>query len=87
MSDEFDFEARLGNIGHKKSARPKPFVRQVVEVTYKSEFKTKRKSSFIMPHRTAQVPALNLPCHRYSTPDSVAVTSFVRDGKTLTVTF
>jgi type IV secretory pathway VirD2 relaxase len=46
MSNEFDFEPRLGKIGHKKSARPKPFVRQVLDVAYKSGFKTRRKSSF-----------------------------------------
>jgi type IV secretory pathway VirD2 relaxase len=46
MSDEFDFEPRLGTIGHRKSARPKPFVRQVLDVAYKSGFKTRRKSSF-----------------------------------------
>jgi hypothetical protein len=46
MSDEFDFEPRFGKIGHRKSARPKPFVRQVLDVAYKSGFKTRRKSSF-----------------------------------------
>jgi hypothetical protein len=46
MSDEFDFKPRLGKIGHRKSERPKPFVRQVLDVAYKSEFKTRRKSSF-----------------------------------------
>ena len=46
MSDEFDFELRLGKIGHRKSARPKPFARQVLDVAYKSGFKTRRKSSF-----------------------------------------
>jgi type IV secretory pathway VirD2 relaxase len=46
MSDEFDFEPRFGRIGHRKSARPKPFVRQVLDVAYKSGFKTRRKSSF-----------------------------------------
>jgi type IV secretory pathway VirD2 relaxase len=46
MSDEFDFEPRLGKIGHRKSTRPKPFVRQVLDVAYKSGFKTRRKSSF-----------------------------------------
>jgi type IV secretory pathway VirD2 relaxase len=46
MSDEFDFEPRLGRIGHRKSARPKPFVRQVLDVAYKSGFKTRRKASF-----------------------------------------
>jgi type IV secretory pathway VirD2 relaxase len=46
MSDEFDFEPRFGRIGQRKSARPKPFVRQVLEVAYKSGFKTRRKSSF-----------------------------------------
>lgn len=46
MSDEFDFEPRLGRIGHRKSARPKPFVRQVLDVGYKNGFKTRRKSSF-----------------------------------------
>jgi type IV secretory pathway VirD2 relaxase len=46
MSNEFDFEPRLGRIGHRKSERPKPFVRQVLEVAYKSGFKTRRKSSF-----------------------------------------
>jgi type IV secretory pathway VirD2 relaxase len=46
MSNEFDFEPRVGKIGHRKSARPKPFVRQVLDVAYKSGFKTQRKSSF-----------------------------------------
>ena len=46
MSDEFDFEPRFGKIGHRKSARSKPFVRQVLDVAYKSGFKTQRKSSF-----------------------------------------
>ncbi len=46
MSDEFDFEPRLGKIGHRKSATPKPFVRQVLDVAYKSGFKTRRTSSF-----------------------------------------
>jgi type IV secretory pathway VirD2 relaxase len=46
MSDEFDFEPRFGKIGHRKSARTKPFVRQVLDVAYKSGFKTQRKSSF-----------------------------------------
>jgi hypothetical protein len=46
MSNEFDFEPRLGKIGHKKSARPKPFVRQVLDVAFKSGFKTRRKASF-----------------------------------------
>ena len=46
MSNEFDFEPRLGRIGYGKSARPKPFVRQVLDVAYKSGFKTGRKSSF-----------------------------------------
>jgi type IV secretory pathway VirD2 relaxase len=46
MSDEFDFEPRLGKIGHRKSARAKPFVRQVLDVAYKSGFKTRRKSTF-----------------------------------------
>lgn len=45
MSDK-EFQPRLGKIGHKKSARPKPFVRQVLDVAYKSGFKTKRTSSF-----------------------------------------
>ncbi len=46
MVDEFDFEPRFGRIGYKKSARPKPFVRQVLDVAYKSGFMTRRKSSF-----------------------------------------
>jgi type IV secretory pathway VirD2 relaxase len=46
MINEFDFEPRLGKIGHRKSARPKPFVRQVLDVAYKRGFKTRRKSSF-----------------------------------------
>jgi type IV secretory pathway VirD2 relaxase len=46
MSDEFDFEPRLGKIGHRKSARPKPFVRQVLDVAYKSGFKSRKRSSF-----------------------------------------
>ncbi|MBZ0261950.1 MAG: DUF3363 domain-containing protein [Hyphomicrobiales bacterium] len=44
MSEEF--EPRLGKIGHKKSTRPKPFPRQVMDVAFKNGFKTKRKSSF-----------------------------------------
>lgn len=44
MSEEF--EPRLGKIGHKKSTRPKPFLRQVMDVAYKNGFKTRRKSSF-----------------------------------------
>ena len=43
---EKEFEPRLGKIGHKKSARPKTFARQVLDVAYKSGFKTKRTSSF-----------------------------------------
>jgi type IV secretory pathway VirD2 relaxase len=43
---EKDFEPRLGKIGHKKSARPKTFARQVLDVAYKSRFKAKRSSSF-----------------------------------------
>ena len=43
---EKEFEPRLGKIGHKKSARTKPFVRQVLDVAYKSGFRTKRTSSF-----------------------------------------
>ena len=46
MPNEFDFEPRIGRIGHRKSARPKPFVRQVLDVAYKSGFKTRRKSTF-----------------------------------------
>jgi type IV secretory pathway VirD2 relaxase len=46
MSNEFDFEPRVGKIGYRNSARPKPFVRQVLDVAYKSGFKTRRKSSF-----------------------------------------
>ena len=46
MSNEFDFEPRLGKMGHKKSARPQPFVRQVLDVAYKNGFKTRKKSSF-----------------------------------------
>ncbi len=45
MSEQ-EFEPRLGRIGHEKSARPKPFVRQVLDVAYKSGFKTRKKSSF-----------------------------------------
>lgn len=44
MSEEF--EPLLGKIGHKKSARPKPFVRQVLDVAYKNGFAARRKSSF-----------------------------------------
>jgi type IV secretory pathway VirD2 relaxase len=46
MSNEFDFEPRLGRIGQRKSGHPKPYVRQVLDVAYKSGFKTRRKSSF-----------------------------------------
>jgi hypothetical protein len=45
MSDK-EFQPRLGKIGHKKSTRPKPFVRQVLNVAYKSGFKAKRSLSF-----------------------------------------
>jgi type IV secretory pathway VirD2 relaxase len=43
---EKEFEPRLGKIGHRKSARPKTFARQVLNVAYKSGFKAKSKSSF-----------------------------------------
>jgi type IV secretory pathway VirD2 relaxase len=43
---EREFQPRLGKIGHKKSARPKLFVRQVLDVAYKSGFKVRRTSSF-----------------------------------------
>ena len=43
---EKEFEPRLGKIGHKKSARPKTFARQVLDIAYKSGFKAKRTSSF-----------------------------------------
>jgi hypothetical protein len=43
---EKEFQPRLGKIGHKKSARPKTFARQVLDVAYKNGFKTKRTSSF-----------------------------------------
>jgi hypothetical protein len=46
MINEFDFELRLRKIGDRKSARPKPFVRQLLDVACKSGFKTQRKSSF-----------------------------------------
>lgn len=46
MSNEFDFEPRVWKIGHRKSAKPKPFVRQVLDVAYKSGFKTRWTSSF-----------------------------------------
>ena len=46
MSDEFDFEPRLGRIGQAKAKRPKSFARQVLNVAYKSGFKAKRQSSF-----------------------------------------
>jgi type IV secretory pathway VirD2 relaxase len=45
MSDK-EFQPRLGKIGHRKSAKPKPFVRQVLDVAYKHGFKAKRASSF-----------------------------------------
>jgi type IV secretory pathway VirD2 relaxase len=45
MSDK-EFQPRLGKIGHGKSASPKPFVRQVLDVAYKSGFKSRGKSSF-----------------------------------------
>ena len=45
MSDK-EFQPRLGKIGHKTSARPKPFARQVLDVAYKSGFKVRRTSSF-----------------------------------------
>lgn len=43
---EKEFEPRLGRIGHRKSVRPKTFVRQVLNVAYKNGFKAKRISSF-----------------------------------------
>lgn len=43
---EKEFEPRLGKIGQKKSARPKTFARQVLNVAYKNGFKAKRTSSF-----------------------------------------
>jgi type IV secretory pathway VirD2 relaxase len=43
---EREFEPRLGRIDHRKSAKPKPFVRQVLNVAYKNGFKTQRKSPF-----------------------------------------
>ena len=43
---EKEFQPRLGKIGHRKSARPKPFVRQVLDIAYKSGFRAKRSSSF-----------------------------------------
>ena len=43
---EKEFKPRLGRIGHEKSARPKPLVREVLDVAYKSGFKAKRTSSF-----------------------------------------
>jgi type IV secretory pathway VirD2 relaxase len=45
MSEE-EFEPRLGKIGHRKSAKPEPFVRQVLGVAYKNGFKSRRKSTF-----------------------------------------
>ncbi|HEY5363825.1 MAG TPA: DUF3363 domain-containing protein, partial [Aestuariivirga sp.] len=44
MSDEF--EPRFGRIDHAKSAKPKTFYRQVMEVAYKSGMRSGRKSSF-----------------------------------------
>jgi type IV secretory pathway VirD2 relaxase len=43
---EKEFEPRLGKIGHNKSAKPKTFIRQVLNVAYKSGFKANRTSSF-----------------------------------------
>jgi type IV secretory pathway VirD2 relaxase len=43
---EKEFQPRLGKIGHKKSTKPKPFVRQVLDFAYKSGFKVRRTSSF-----------------------------------------
>jgi type IV secretory pathway VirD2 relaxase len=43
---EKEFEPRLGKIGHRKSARPKAYARQVLDVAYKSGFKARRTSSF-----------------------------------------
>jgi hypothetical protein len=45
MSDK-EFKLRIRKIGHKKSAKPRPFVRQVLDVAYKSGFKVRRTSSF-----------------------------------------
>jgi hypothetical protein len=47
---EKEFEPRLGKIGHKKSARTKPFVRQVLDVAYKSGFKAKWTCHGMVPH-------------------------------------
>jgi type IV secretory pathway VirD2 relaxase len=41
-----EFEPRLGKIGHRKSTRPRTFVRQVLNVAYRHGFKAQRKSSF-----------------------------------------
>jgi type IV secretory pathway VirD2 relaxase len=41
-----EFEPRLGKISHRKSAKPKTFTRQVLDVAYKSGFKSRGKSSF-----------------------------------------
>jgi type IV secretory pathway VirD2 relaxase len=43
---EKQFEPRPGKISHRKSARPRTYARQVLNIAYKNGFKAKRKSSF-----------------------------------------
>ena len=45
MSEEV-FKPRLGRIGHKKHVKPKLFIRQVLDVAYRSGFTARRKSTF-----------------------------------------
>ena len=45
MSEEV-FKPRLGKVGHRKSAKPKLFIRQVLDVAYKGGMRSRRKSSF-----------------------------------------
>jgi len=43
---ENDFKPRLGKVGHRKSAKTKLFVRQVLDATYRSGMRSHRKSTF-----------------------------------------
>jgi len=45
MSEEV-FKPRLGRIGNRKPAKPKLFIRQVLDVAYKSGMRSRRKSTF-----------------------------------------
>jgi type IV secretory pathway VirD2 relaxase len=45
MSEEV-FKPRLGKVGHRKSTKPKLFIRQVLDAAYRSGMRSHRKSSF-----------------------------------------